>query len=71
MKYKGGRGSKTGTNILTRCSSSQNFCFRRKYSWCKINSPSTSSTNIQKPSALPKKSNYWGQNGENNVDIGW
>lgn len=53
MKYWGGSGSNTGTNNLITCSSVAYLLFKRKYSWCKIISLSTSSTKIQKASDVP------------------
>lgn len=53
MKYCGGSGSNTGTKKVTRCSSWAYLAFRRKYSWWRTTSLSTSSTKIQKASDEP------------------
>lgn len=50
IKYCGGKGSKTGTKNVTRCSSWAYLDLSRKYSWWRMTSLSTSSTRIQKAS---------------------
>mmetsp|Transcript_58155 Transcript_58155/g.185070 ORF Transcript_58155/g.185070 Transcript_58155/m.185070 type:complete len:308 (-) Transcript_58155:3640-4563(-) len=52
-KYCGGRGSWIGTVKLTWLSSSANCLLSTKYSWCKMDSPSPSSTRIQNGSTQP------------------
>ena len=60
IKYCGGRGSNTGTKNFSVCSSEANLLFSRKYSWCKMISLSTSSTNIHIASEFPWTfSSHW------------
>ena len=53
MKYCGGIGSNTRTNNLMVCSSSQNFCLRRKNLLWRIISLFPSSRRIQNASLCP------------------